>query len=121
MGLRRATIAKVVKTAFNVLGDVPESVTFRRTTTTYNPATGTNTTTNSDTTIHMVFTSYQSFEIDRVTVTVADVKGIFESRLLAITPNTITDKVIRSGKTYNILAAKTDPSGSLYTLQLRAP
>ena len=121
MSLRRATIAKVVKTAFNITGDIPESVTFRRSTTTYVPSTGTSTIVNSDATLDMIFTAFQSYEIDRVNITVADVKAIFESRLLAITPNTTTDKVIRSGKTYNILSAKTDPSGSIYTLQLRAP
>jgi len=120
MGLRRATIAKIVTTAFNVLGDIPETVTYRRSTSTYVPSTGTNTVVNTDTSVSMVFTSYNAYEIDRVNITALDIKGLMESRLISVTPNVTTDKIVRSSKVYNILSVKLDPSNSLYTFQLRA-
>lgn len=120
MALRKATIAKIVTTAFNVLGDIPETVTYRRATSTYTPSTGTNTVVNTDTSVSMVFAAYNSYEIDRVNITALDIKGLMESRYITVTPNVTTDKIIRNSKVYNILAVKLDPSSSLYTFQLRA-
>lgn len=121
MGLSRATLAKVVSAAFNALGDIPESVVYRRTSSSYVPSTGTNTITNTNYTIDAIFTSFQSVEIDRVAVLASDLKMILEQSELTITPNLATDKVVRNSQTFNILRIFQDPTGATWTLQLRAP
>ena len=121
MGLKRATIVKAVKSAFSALGNIPESCVYRRTSSSYDTSTGTNTITNTNYTITAVFTSYSSLEVDRVVVTAADVKMILQQSSLSITPNIATDKVVRGSQTYNVLRISQDPAAATWTLQLRAP
>lgn len=121
MGLR-ATLASAVSAAFTALGDIPLSVTYRRTSSSYNTATGSNTVTNTDYTItKAVLTRYENMEIDKVTVLGSDLKLIFQTSGLSVTPNIATDIVIASGKTYNIVRVNKDPAGATYSLQLRSP
>lgn len=121
----RAIFAKGVKSAFTALGNIPEACTYRRTSSTYNPATGSNVITNSDTAITKgVFVKYDGFEVDRVTILASDVKFLVQkSELSTIVPNLATDKLVRTSesKTYNIIRYSIDPSGSVITLQLRSP
>lgn len=121
MALKRSTIVAAVATAFTAIGNIPESVTYRRTSSSYNTATGTNTITNTDYTISVVFSKYNNFEIDKQVVLATDIKALFKQSSLSITPNVATDKIIRSSKTYTILNIGQDPAAATYTLQLRSP
>lgn len=122
MGLREA-LNKAAAAAFTAIGDIPESATFRRTTTAYVPSTGVSTVTNTDYIVtKAVFTKYDNFEIDRVIILGTDVKMIFQTSKLSITPNIATDKIVRAdGKIYNILRVYHDPAMVTTTLQLRTP
>lgn len=121
MPLSRASLAKAVSSAFSALGDIPESITFRRETSTYVASTGVNTKTDSDTTVSKaVFTSYKATEVDGTVIMAYDVKVLIQQSDISITPNLATDVVIRGSRTYNIVSSMEDPAGVLYILQLRA-
>lgn len=124
MGLR-ATIVGAVSSAFKAVGDIAETCTYRRTSSTYNPATGANVITNTDYTIlRAIYSKYESFEIDKVVVLGSDVKMIVQKSELGTTvPNLATDKLLRTSdsKTYNIIRVSQDPAGATYTIQLRSP
>lgn len=123
MGLRE-TLAKAVNAAFVATGNIPEAMTYRRTSSAYNPATGTNVITNTDYTVAKSFwLKFESFEIDKLVVLGSDVKVIIQSSSLSVTPNIATDQIIRTsdGKVYNILRVSKDPAGSTITMQLRSP
>lgn len=124
MGLKRSTIFNAVNKAFKGLGEIPETATFRRTTSTYTPSTGSNTVTNTDYTIdRAIFAAYDASHIDKVTVLATDIKLIFQQSELTVTPNIATDKVIRisDGKVFNIIRTSQDPVRSIHILQLRSP
>lgn len=122
MGLR-ATLDGVVTSIFSAIGDIPETSTYRRIASAYVPATGVTTLVNTDYTLSkVVWTRFESFEVDKQTVLASDVKVIFQTSKLAIVPNIATDKVVRAdGKIYNLLRVMHDPAGVTTTLQLRAP
>jgi hypothetical protein len=122
MGLR-STLAKAVGSAFIAVGDIAESGTYRRTASVYNTSTGTNVITNTDYIIDkVVWTKFDNFEIDRISILGSDVKVLFQTSKLSITPNIATDQMVRAdGKIYNILRVSKDPAGAVYTLQLRSP
>lgn len=123
MGLR-STIRSAVASAFKAVGDIPEVSTYRRVASVYNPATGVVVQTNTDyTLLKAIFTKFENFEIDKQVVLGSDVKMIVQTSEFSITPSTATDKVVRlsDGKIYNILRVSTDPTGSIYILQLRSP
>lgn len=122
MGLKRSNLAKAVMAAFKALGDIPESVTLRTVTSTYDTSTSTNTKTTSDQTIdEAVFTRYSKVEIDRVSVLSKDVKCIFQQSEVDAEPNIATDKVVRGDRTYNIISVEEDPASVIWILQLRSP
>lgn len=123
MGLR-STIAGAVGAAFAAIGDIAESATYRRTSSSYNTSTGTNVVTNTDYTISKsVWTKFDNFEVDRVSILGSDVKVIVQSSSLSILPNIATDQVIRvsDGKIYNLLRVTKDPAGVVWVFQLRSP
>ena len=122
MGLK-ATIASAVGSAFTALDDIPESVTYRRTTVGYNPQTGDDTPTDADITVDVVFTRYQQFEVDRVMILSTDVKAIVQqSDMGVVVPASDTDSVIRAnGQTFNVLRFSEDPAAATFSMQLRAP
>jgi len=118
----RATIASAVGAAFTAVGDIAQTATYRRSTTTYVPSTGGTTATNSDTTITAIFTRFSELEIQRsVGMQVTDQKMIVQQSSLTVTPNLQTDHIVYGGKTYNIVNFNPDPAGATYTFQLRAP
>lgn len=124
MTLKRTLVVKAVKSAFKAIGNIPETCTYRRTATAYNPSTGQTTTTNADHTINQaVFCRYETMEIDKVSVLATDLKMIIQKSSLTLTPNVATDKIVRTSenKTYNILRVSQDPAGATYTIQLRSP
>ncbi len=121
MGLRRATIAKAVGSAFKALGDIPESTVIRRVSNTYDTATGVNTKTTSDDSItKAVFTRYESFEVDKVVILATDVKLIFQQSEVSTRPDMALDTIIRGTSVYNILRVGEDPAAATYSLQLRS-
>ena len=123
MGLR-STIVNAVGSAFKAIGDIPETATYRRVASAYNPATGTNVATNTDYTIlKAVFSKYDSSEIDKVVVLATDLKMLFQQSELAIAPNIATDRVVRTsdGKVFNIIRTSQDPVRSIHIFQLRSP
>lgn len=123
MGLRQ-TIKGAVASAFKAVGDIPEQATYRRTASAYNPGTGTVTPTNTDyTLLKSLFVRYDSAMIDKVTILATDLKCLVQKSEFSVTPNIATDKIIRTsdGKVFNIIRFEVDPSGNLYTFQLRSP
>jgi hypothetical protein len=122
MGLR-GTIAAAVNSAFLALGDIPTSATYRRTTTVYVPATGTNTSTNADTLLaKVIFLRFTELELsNNVGLQISDVKMIVQQSSLNVSPNIALDTVVTTAKTYNIVNFNPDPSGAIWTFQLRSP
>lgn len=121
MGLR-AVFANAAATIFTALGDIPQSATYRRTTTVYDPTTGNNTSINSDTTVTAIFTRFSEQELGRSAyLQITDVKMILQQASLAITPSIQLDTIINGGNTYNIVNFNPDPAGATYVFQLRAP
>lgn len=123
MGLRN-TLKNAIASAFVAIGDIPEDATYRRTASAYNPGTGAVTPTNTDYTLSKaVFVRYDSAMIDKVTILATDIKCLVQKSEFTVTPNIATDKIIRisDGKVFNIVRFEVDPSGNLYTFQLRSP
>jgi hypothetical protein len=117
----KAAILQAASAAFRAIGDLKESVTYRRTNNTYDAVTGVNTVVNSDTTIQAVFTSYSEFELNgSAGLQTFDVKMVVLATSLPSPPMMQVDRVIRAGREYNVLQSKTDPVGATYTIQLRA-
>lgn len=122
MGINPAAIRKAVSSAFRAVDGLAESVVYRRTTTTFVPSTGKTTKTTQDFPLRVIFTSYSEFEIDRVVIVATDIKVLFESKNLPITPNGTTDTIIRSsGRVHNIINCKIDPANAVWVIQTRAP
>lgn len=121
MGLRNV-FANAVGSIFAALDDIPSDVTYRRTTTVYDPSTGNNTSTNSDVIIQAVLTRFSEMELGRnAGLQVTDTKAIIKQSSLAITPSIQLDTIINGGNTYNIVNFNPDPAGATYVFQLRAP
>jgi len=121
MALKKATIAKAIKSAFKVLGDIPEAAILRRTANSYVPSTGNGSLSTTDYAIQKaVFTKYAHFEVDKVVVLASDVKLILQQSELTVTPSLATDTIIRNGVTHNILSVEQDPASATYSMQLRA-
>lgn len=120
MGLRD-TLAKATASAFTALGDIPETATYRRSSSVYDPSTGSNVETYVEFTLPVIFTSYQNFEIDRVSVLSTDVKAIVQQADVGITPSATTDMIIMAnGEEFMVLRYAADPAGATYSIQLRA-
>lgn len=120
-GRLRAAIAKATKSTFAVTAPQQVNAIYRRQTTVYNPINGSVVVTNSDTNVKVVFTRFENLEIDKVTVQVGDVKMLIQTADLSIVPDSTSDVVIYSGKQYNVLKYKVDPSNAVYVIQLRSP
>lgn len=123
MGLRQ-TLKGAVASAFKAVGDIPEQATYRRTASAYNPATGTVVATNTDyTLLKAIFVGYDAAMVDKVTILATDIRCLVQKSEFSVTPVISTDKIIRTsdGKVFNIIRFEPDPSGSLYTFQLRSP
>lgn len=124
MALKRSSIVKAVNSAFKALGEVPENFTYRRSSSVYNPATGTNIVTNTDYNIQRgFFLGYDASAIDKVLILASDIRLIFQQSELSISPVIATDRVVRTsdGKVFNIIRTSQDPVRSLHILQLRSP
>lgn len=121
---RRQNLKGAIAAVFKAVGDIPELATYRRTASAYNPSTGTVTQTNTDyTLLKAIFVRYDSTMIDKVTILATDIRCLVQKSEFSVIPNIATDKIIRTsdGKVFNIIRFETDPSGNLYTFQLRSP
>lgn len=98
-----------------------ESVTVRRTTSTYTPSTGANTPSTTDYSWTVVVESYAEGLVNGTSVKAGDLKLIGASADLSVTPDAATDRVIRGGKTYSIVPSglRSDPAGATWTVQVR--
>ncbi len=121
MGLKTKTIQKAVSAAFKALGELVQPITYRRTTSVYNPATGQMVKTNTDYTVKAVITDFSNYEIDRVTVLAFDRKVIVQTKDMPVVPVVATDTVLIDNKSHNIVRFIKDPANATMTLHLRAP
>lgn len=132
MGLREA-LQKATVAAFNGLGDIPESVTFRSMASgapAYDPAIGSVTETYTDYTVLMVFTRVKQHEIsvsanteasktgDKIEVRASDTWALIPKRNLTPTPKMI-DVIIKNGETWKLADVRTDPAEALWKLLIR--
>lgn len=115
----RATLKKAARTAFYATGDVVEQVTWRESTSDY--STGEVVSSALDHDVDMIFTRFELREIDKVVIQTNDVKGIVLVEKMPHAPNPSRNTVIRDNKEYAVIAYTTDPSESIYIIQLRAP
>lgn len=123
MPLRSSTLKRAVQAAMYAVGDVKEAVTYRRSSSVYNPSTGSIVTTNEDHSLTGVFARFLNLEVDRVDVQAFDVKFIYEQRLAPfLPPKTESDVILRAsdGRTYHIIRYTEDPAKAIIILQLRA-
>jgi len=113
MGLR-ATIASAVGTAFNAIGDVAVSVTYRsKGSQAYNPATGAVSSTDVDYTIQCIIESAADEGVENV-IRSGDAPTLcmtFDLSSLAVTPDT-GDVVVYGGDTYSVDVIEIDPAGA---------
>jgi len=121
MGLRIPALRKAVSGAFKAIGELNTAITYRRTASVYNPATGQMVKTNTDYTITGVLTSFSQTEVDRVVVMATDQKVIVESVKMPVIPVAATDTILYGGKVYSLIRVINDPSNSVTTLHVRAP
>lgn len=122
MALSKAGLRKAAAGAFNAIGDVAEAATLRRAEVTYNTATGSGSTVNTDYQISQaVFTKFENFEVDKVMILSTDIKMLVQQSELTITPNIASDIIIRASKYHNIVRVSQDPASVLWIIQLRAP
>ena len=117
MGLR-ATIASAVGTAFNAIGDIAETITYRsRTDGSYNAATGVVSHTDTDTSIKAVITALSDSQ-DPNTIAEehsGDLSFLFQQSDLTGDPDT-GDEIVRGGETYTVNKIEFDPAGATFTV-----
>ena len=132
MGLREA-LQKATVAAFNGLGDIPESVTFRSMASgapAYDPSEGEVTESYTDYTVLMVFTRIRTHEIstsaiadasktgDKIEVRSNDMWALIPQDNLTPTPKVI-DVIVRSSAIWQIVDIRTDPAAALWKFLVR--
>lgn len=121
MGLRE-TMQQAAVTAFNIAGNIKESVSYRSKTSnpTYNPTTGAVSDPYTDYTVSMIFTKTKKEEIDNQAIMSNDEWALIPQLNLTPTPKE-NDLIIRNSISYNIVKIGTDPAGALWKLLIRRP
>ena len=132
MGLREA-LQKATVAAFNGIGDIPESVTFRSMASgapTYDPSVGEVTESYTDYTVLMVFTNVSTHEVgagalpfgqktgDNIYIQSTDMWALIPQSNLTPTPK-IIDVIIRSSVQMKIVDIRTDPAAALWKFLVR--
>ena len=122
MGLQNV-IKNATGAAFNAMGDIPQTLTIRRTEGgTYNPATGTVTgETTTDYPCRGVILDFTRDMIDGTLILAGDKQATIEAASLAVEPRP-SDDLIQDGASWNIIAVDVVKPGSvpfLYKLQVR--
>ncbi len=115
MGLR-ATIASAVGTAFNAIGDIVETITYRsRTDGIYNAATGVVSHADTDTSIQAVVEAISGEQDANVIAGEhsGDLMFTFKQSQLSGDPDT-GDEIVRGGETYTVNKIEFDPAGATF-------
>lgn len=117
----RALIARAVGAGMTALGDIKESITYKSysASSSYDADSGTVTRTETSTTLSGVFMDYTNREIDGEVIRPRDQKFLFRQALLAVAP-TLNDRIVRSGKTWEVFGVEQDPAAATWTLQVRS-
>jgi hypothetical protein len=113
----RQLISSAIDTAFNALGDLVTTCTYR-TKGEYSPSTGT-VGAGTDYSCPAVITEYDFRDVDNTLIMATDRKAIVRAASLAVQPTTEGVFLIGS-KQFAIITVRTDPAGATYELQLRA-
>jgi len=114
---------KAAQTAFNAVGTVKNTVTYRSKTNknpTYTPGTNAVSDAYTDYEIDIVREDYRSREIDNRLVLVTDIKAIIPVDNMTVTPK-INDVIVIDEVTWEVVDIHKDPADALYTFQLRRP
>ena len=116
----RSYVAGLVKDAYSMLGDIPESITIRsRGTASYTASSGAISEAETDTPdIEGLFTKYGSSEVDGINIKNTDVRCRIEKAQLSSVD--LTDALLRGGIEYEIVAIGESASNATWVLQLRA-
>lgn len=132
MGLKEA-LQKATVAAFNGIGNIPESVTFRSMSSgqpAYDPETGDVTETYTDYTVLMVFTSISTHEVgagilpfeqktgDNIYIESSDMWALIPQENLTPTPKML-DFIIRNSTKWKMLDIRTDPAAALWKFLIR--
>lgn len=115
--------AKARATAERLINKFGKPITIRRTSSTYNPATGSTTETTADHSGNAAPPSpYEERLIDGSLIQVGDMRVTVPARSLSIVPSTTTDTVVMDGATWQLVRVMPLFSGELvatYELQVR--
>jgi hypothetical protein len=116
-------LLKAAQSAIKAAGSLgaTKSVTLRRASSTYVPATGVSTPTNTDYTWTVVQTFYSDRMVDGTSVKSGDRKLLGAAADLSVTPNPETDAIVMDSLTWQIVdtGTQTDPATATWTLQVR--
>lgn len=118
MGLR-SSIASAVDSAFVAVGDIAETITYRKKTTgSYTTSSGVVTHTDSDTSIKAIVTPQAGSSVDKNFIT-TEHGGALEFTIKASditgTPDT-NDQIVRDGEVYSVNQISFDPAGATYQI-----
>jgi len=97
-------------------------VTLRRTTSTYDPATGTTSTSTTNYSVNGVLEGYEDSRIDGTVVQAGDLRVTIPAQNLAIAPSMETDALVIGSGTWTLVNVRPTYSGeqvAIYELQVR--
>jgi len=121
MGLQDA-LKKAAQAAFDAVGDIPESVTYRSKTnasSSYDPTTGTVTDAYTDYSVSMIIGPSQSRQNDGRAILEMDCDAMIAVDDLTPTPK-LHDQILRNtSEAWDIVWFKTDAAQALWTFQIR--
>ena len=113
-----ATLRKAVAVAFKAVGDLRVPLTYvREGGGAYDPTLGT-APSGSSSSVNGVVVGYAQRQIDGTVVQLGDKKVLLEATELAVPP-TVGGAIVQGGVTYQVVGISSDPSDSLYVLQVR--
>jgi hypothetical protein len=118
MGLRE-TIKAGARTAFNVLGDIKESVTYKaHNAGVYDRTTGKQSESWTNYSIEAIFDGFNEVEVNPTSdIRFGDLKVMFLN-VNVFTPKS-SDVVVRDGNDYEVIGVQTDPAKAVWILQAR--
>ena len=118
MGLQE-TFQKMAQTVFSAFGNVATAATYTSVgTKTYNTDTGAVTGTDTYYAVNIIFTTYESREIDNQVILATDQKGLIPTQNLTPEPK-IIDVITKNNQNWQVISFGKDPTNALWTFQLR--
>lgn len=120
MGLK-STINSAISSAFAAVGDLKDSITYRRITLgNYEVDVMEQSLTPTDEVIQVVITDYKSAEVDGDRIMSYDRKVLINADDVSYRPN-VRDKIYHDGQWHNIISPiRSIPGSGIYLLQIRA-